>query len=153
MKGAGHFCLRQVCEEDAEDLLSFYSDLSSWMFNGNTWCNGIFSSNNATVDEMRKCILSWLDEYRNKFYIRFSVIDKAVGKPIGTIEVFGNLDKVKRGAAYTCRQRFSRLFGIKYLIVWAVPNATERIVALHSAGYTLFESESRDHYYMKRSSV
>jgi hypothetical protein len=141
------------------------------MFNGNAWCNGIFASNHPTVEEMRKCIRSWLDEYKNKFYIRLSVIDKATGKPIGTVEVFDNLDRAKRGTAFhmdlsaayetqaciadllvLADRELIRLFGFKYLIVHAVPNAVERIEALHSAGYRLFESESREHYYMKESS-
>ena len=48
---------------------------------------------------------------------------------------------------------FFRLFGFKYLIVRAVPDATERIAALHTAGYTLFESKSRECYYMKESPI
>ena len=164
-----HFRLRQVCEDDAEELLCFYGDLSEWMFFGNDWSNGIFTSNHATVDEMRKCIRSWLDEYKNKFYIRFSVIDKTRGNPIGTIEVFDNLDKATCGAALhidlsapyetqmyisellsLADKEFFRIFGFRYLIIRAVPNTEERIAALRSAGYTLFESESREYYYMKR---
>lgn len=163
-----HFHLRQVCMEDAEELLCYYGDLSKWMFYGNSWSNGIFTSSHPTLEEMQKCITSWLDEYKNKFYIRFSVIDKAVGKPVGTIEVFDNLDRAKRGAAlhidlsapYETRAYLAELltladselfplFGFKYLIVRALPNAAERLAALRSAGYELFESESREHYYVK----
>ncbi len=147
-----HFHLRQVREEDAEDLLCFYGDLSGWMFYGNDWSNGIFSSEHPTVEEMRNCIKSWLDVYKDKFYIRMSVIDKASGKPIGTVEIFDNLDRAKRGAAlhidlsgsHETRERiaelltladneFFSLFGFKYLIVHAAPNAAERIKALRSA--------------------
>ena len=35
---------------------------------------------------MRKCIRSWLDEYKNKYYVRLSIIDKASGSAVGTIE-------------------------------------------------------------------
>jgi len=167
-----HFKLRQVCMEDAEDLLCFYSNLSDWMFNGNAWFKSIFSSDYATVNEMHKCIRFWLNEYKNKFFIRLSVIDKKTGTAIGTIEIFDNLDKAKRGSAlhidlfapYETRgyiaellnladKDFFQLFGFKYLIVYAVPNAGERIAALNSGGYTPFESESLKHYYLKRSSV
>jgi RimJ/RimL family protein N-acetyltransferase len=163
-----HFHLRQVRMEDAEDLLCFYGDLSEWMFYGNALSNGIFTSNHPTLDEMQKCIASWLGEYKNKFYIRFSVIDKATGKAVGTIEVFDNLDKAKRGAALhidlstpyekqayitellaLSDKEFFHLFGFKNLIIRAVPDAVERLAALRSAGYELFESESREHYYMK----
>jgi RimJ/RimL family protein N-acetyltransferase len=167
-----HFYLRQVREEDAEELLCFYGDLSGWMFFGNAWCNGIFSSSHATVEEMRKCIRSWLDAYTDKFLIRLSVTDKTEGKPIGTIEIFDNLDKAKRGAALhidlsapyetqgylaellaLADEELFRLFGFKYLIIRAVPDAAERIAALRSAGYKLFELENREHYYRKESSV
>jgi len=167
-----HFHLRQVREEDAEDLLCFYGDLSDWMFNGNAWCNGIFSSNHPPVEEMRGCIRSWLDEYKNKFYIRLSVVDKAAGKAVGTVEVFDNLDRAKRGAAlhidlsapFETRTYIAellnladaelfRLFGFKYLIIWALPDAAERIAALNAAGYNIFESDSRENYFMKECPV
>lgn len=167
-----HFHLRQVRVEDAEELLCFYGDLSEWMFNGNDWSNGIFSSNYATAEEMRKCIRSWLNEYKNKFYIRMSVIDKATGKAVGTIEVFDNLDIATGGAALhidlsspyetnmfvaellgLADSEFFLFFGFKYLIVRALPNATERLAALCSAGYKLFKSEFCKDYYMKESPV
>jgi RimJ/RimL family protein N-acetyltransferase len=167
-----HFHLRLVSEADAEDLLCFYGDLSGWIFYGNDWCNSIFSSSHPTVEEMRKCIRAWLDVYKNKFFIRMSVIDKATGAPIGTIEIFDKMDRDTLGAALQmdlsapyetqayitelltlADKEFFRLFGFKYLIVWATPEAKERIQALRSHGYTVFESENREHYYMKESSV
>lgn len=166
------FHLRQVHEDDAEDLLCFYGDLSGWMFNGNDWSNGVFSSNHATVEEMRNCIRAWLDVYKIKFFIRLSVIDKATGKPIGTIEVFDNLDKATCGAAlhidlsapYETQAHITellaladkelfRLFGFKYLIIWAAPDAKGRIAALRSCGYREFESETHENYYIKERSV
>ena len=66
---------------------------NKWMFYGDAMSNNIFASRHATLEEMRKCIAVWLDEYRNKYYIRFSVIDKTTDKAIGTIEVFDNTGK------------------------------------------------------------
>ena len=43
------------------------------------------------------------------------------------------------------------IFGFKYLVVRAAPDAVERLAALRSAGYKLHEFESRKHYYMKES--
>jgi RimJ/RimL family protein N-acetyltransferase len=167
-----HFHLRQVCEDDAEDLLCFYGDLTGWIFYGNDWCNSIFSSSRPTVEEMRKCIRSWLEVYTNKFFIRLSVIDKATGKPIGTIEIFDKMDSATCGAALQmdlsapyetqayftelltlADEEFFQLFGFKYLIVWATPDAKERTLALRSAGYKPFDSETRKHFYKKESSV
>lgn len=170
---------RQVREEDAEELLSFYGDLSGWMFYGNDMCKSIFASRYATLEEMQKCIRYWFDEYRNKFYIRFSVIDKKTGRAVGTIEMFDNIGKgnsleaIRRGAVlhidlsapYETREYISELliladkelsvvFGVKYLLIRAVPSAKERIAALLSAGYQPFEWEpGREYFYLKKVSL
>jgi RimJ/RimL family protein N-acetyltransferase len=173
-----HFRLRQVREEDAEELLSaFYGDLSGWMFYGNDMCKSIFAGRYATLEEMKKCIRSWLKEYANRYYIRLTVIDKKTEKAVGTIEVFDNihnekkwkLEAVKHGfvlhidfaVLYETREyiseilnladeEFFRLFGFRYLLIRAVPEAKERIAALSNAGYEPFEWErGREHYYMK----
>ena len=175
-----HFHLRQVRGEDAEELLhAFYGDLSEWMFYGSDMCKSIFAGRYATLDEMKNCIRSWLKEYANRYYIRFTVIDKQTEKAAGTIEVFDNIhsekkwrqEAVSRGLVlhvdlavpYETKdyiselldladKEFFRLFGFKYLLIRAIPEAKERIAALLSAGYEPFEWErNREHYYIKRS--
>lgn len=164
-----HFHLRQVCMEDAEELLCFYGDLREWMFFGNTWSNGIFTSSHPTQDEMQKCIASWLEEYKNKYYIRFSVIDKAADKAIGTIEVFDNAGKddsylhIDFSAAYEAQsyiselltladKEFFKIFNIKNLLIQAVPSAKERIAALQVFGYQPFTCKAGGkHCYKKRN--
>ena len=163
-----HFHLRQVRDADAEELLCFYGDLSEWMFFGNEMSNSIFASRHATLEEMRKCISVWLDEYKNKYYIRFSVIDKATDKAIGTIEVFDNAGKddsylhIDLSAQYENQSHISELltladkelfkiFNIKNLLIQAVPSAKERIVALKAYGYQPYECKAGgEHYYKKR---
>ena len=161
------FHLRQVRGDDAEELLCFYGDLSEWMFFGNEMSNSIFASRHATLEEMRKCISIWLDEYRNKYYIRFSVIDKTTDKAIGTIEVFNNAGKddsylhIDLSSPYETQSYISELltladkelfkiFNIKNLLVQAVPSAKERIAALLSAGYVPFDWEPGREYYYKK---
>ena len=164
-----HFHLRQVRVEDAAELLCFYGNLSEWMFFGNAMSNSIFASRHATIDEMRKCIEVWLDEYRNKYYIRFSVIDKATKKAIGTIEVFDNAGKddsylhIDLSAPYENQSYIAELltladkelfkiFNINNLLIQAIPAAKERIAALQAYGYQPFECKAGgEHYYMKRS--
>ena len=163
-----HFHLRQVRVDDAEELLCFYGDLSAGMFFGNKMANSIFASRYATLEEMQKCICVWLNEYRNKYYIRFSVIDKATEKAIGTIEVFDNAGKndsylhIDLSAPYETQLYISelltladaelfRIFDIKNLLIQAVPSAKERIAALLAYGYQSCEGKAGDeHYYMKR---
>jgi RimJ/RimL family protein N-acetyltransferase len=161
------FHLRQVRMEDAEELLCFYGDLSEWMFYGNEMSNSIFASRHATLEEMRKCIAVWLDEYRNKYYIRFSVIDKTTQKAIGTIEVFDNAGKddsylhIDLSSPYENQSYISELlmladkelfkiFNIKNLLIQAIPSTKERIAALQAFGYQPFECKTGGtHYYMK----
>jgi len=161
-----NFHLRQVRMEDAEELLCFYGDLSEWMFFGNAMSNGIFSSRHATVEEMKKCVAFWHDEYRNKYYIRFSVIDKATEKAIGTIEIFDNPGDsylhIDLSVQYETQpyiselltfadQELFKIFSIKNLLIQAVPAAKERIAALQAYGYQPYKCKAGgDHYYMKR---
>ena len=174
-----HLFIRQVREEDAEELLQvFYGDLTGWMFYGNAMCKSIFAGRYATPEEMRKCIRCWLAEYQKRYYIRMTVIDKQIKKAIGTIEIFDHIhsekdwqsDVVKQGfvlhidfaASYEKQeylsellhladQEFYPLFGFEYLLIRAVPSATERIAALTADGYEPFDWEpGREHYYMKR---
>jgi len=177
-----HFHLRQVREEDAEALLhAFYGDLSEWMFYGTDMSRSIFAGRYATLDEMRKCIRSWLEEYKNRYYIRFTVIDKETNKAVGTIEVFDNIHSEKKwkiefvlhgfvlhidlALPYETKEyiaelldlanrEFFRLFGFSYLLIRAVPEAKERIAALLADGYEPFEWErGREHYYAKKDCV
>jgi len=164
-----HFHLRQVREDDAEELLCFYGDLSKWMFYGNNMSNSIFAGRYATIEEMKKCIRFWLDEYKNKVYVRFAVIDKATGKAVGTIEMFDNAGEgraclhIDLSEPYETKEHISellaladkdffRIFGFKYLLIRAVPEANERIKAIESAGYKPFEwKPGREHYYVKKA--
>lgn len=172
-----HFTLRQVCVEDAEDLLACYADLSTWVFYNNDFCKKIFATQYPTVDEIEKLIYAWLDEYKRHIYVRLSIIDKTTNKAIGTIEIFDKVggdknqtsDIVRNGAvlhidlapAYEKQEyisellhlaecQFFTLFGVKHLLSRAVPTAKERIAALKSAGYTPFDWEpGRAHYFTK----
>ena len=161
--------LRQVREEDAEELLEFFrEDLVGWKF---------FDRANDMLDEMRKCIKSWLSAYANRTYIRFTAVDKTTGKAIGSIEIYDNIHREKKwkleavrhgfvmhinlALPYETREsigellkladdKFFRLFGFNHLLIRAVPGANERIAALLLFGYEPFEWErGREHYYVK----
>lgn len=81
-----NFLVRLVDEGDAADLLTCYSDPDSAPFFNSDNCMNNFVY--QTLDEMKSCIRFWLEEYRNQYYVRFSIIDKKVRKAIGTIEFF-----------------------------------------------------------------
>lgn len=81
------FFLRLVKLEDAEDLLACYSDKDNVSKFNNDFCTSDFYY--STVSEIEDCIKFWLEEYQNQYYVRFSVINKADRKAIGTVEIFG----------------------------------------------------------------
>lgn len=162
-----HFILRLVSETDAEDLLVCYSDPKAWEIFNTDRCTSDFRY--GTLAEMMECIRLWLDAYRDKFYIRFSVLNKATQKPVGTVEMFGSLIAKGRGgvlridvcSAYETKEfisellrladdHFFALFNVERIISKAIPTAIERIEALRSAGFAPFAWEpGRDHYFSK----
>lgn len=78
--------LRLVSLDDAADLLNCYSDpRAHLLFNADN-CTDQFAY--STLEEMRQAITFWLEEYKRKYYVRFSIIDQTSGQAIGTVEMF-----------------------------------------------------------------
>lgn len=80
------FLLRQVREEDCTDLLKVYSDVDAVpLFNSDN-CTGDFYI--TRMEDMERMIRFWLMEYGQRYYVRWSIIDRAADTAIGTIELF-----------------------------------------------------------------
>lgn len=81
------FTVKLIEENDVDDLLSVYSDKLALPFFNSDGCNG---SNFycAIREHMAGAVKYWLVEYENKNFVRFSIIDNADQKAIGTIEMF-----------------------------------------------------------------
>lgn len=79
--------LRFVKKEDADDLLLVYGDKQALPF---------FNSDNChednfyydTKEKMDGAIRFWLDSYRDRWFVRLTIVDKKTAKAIGTIEIF-----------------------------------------------------------------
>ena len=165
------FILRLVSENDAEDLLSCYSDPKSQrVFDSENLINSLYFE---TVDQMADCIRFWLNEYNQKIYVRFAVVDKKIQKPVGTVEMFnakGFLDDFEDGilridlasryetTAYItellelAREHFYDLFGVNMIVAKGRPAETNRVGALIAAGYEPYNwhNPNREHYYYKK---
>lgn len=78
--------IRLIEKEDCDDLLEVYSDKNALPFFNSDGCNGdnFFYS---TKERMMKAIVFWISAYENKWFARLSIIDKAISKVIGTVEV------------------------------------------------------------------
>lgn len=80
------FLLRQTCLDDRDDLLKVYSDLASVPIFNSDNCTGDFYM--TTPEDMENCIRFWQQEYTQRYYVRWSILDKYTGTAIGTIELF-----------------------------------------------------------------
>lgn len=87
-----HWLLRLVKKSDSEDLLSVYGDKNALPFFNSDNCDGDNFYYN-TKEKMDKAIDFWLYSYKEKWFVRWAIIDKSNGKAIGTIESFKRLSE------------------------------------------------------------
>lgn len=167
------FLLRLVEEGDAEDLLVCYSDRESVK---------IFNSDNCPIDfyfesqdELLKLIKFWLMEYSNAGYVRFSIVDKAVNKAVGTIEIFAKNDNFENygkigvlrldlASSYEepeflidilklTERHFGEIFKIDSMITKAKPYAKTRIKILKTLNFSFVSNKQitkYEDYYIKK---
>lgn len=80
------FLLRFTEPDDAGDLLAVYSDKNALPFFNSDNCDGdIFYY--PTLERMREAALFWKTAYANKWFVRWTIMDKSVAKAVGTIEL------------------------------------------------------------------
>ena len=167
-----HFRLRLVSMEDAEDLFLCYSDPEAQKIFNSDNCTSDFKF--STLENMKAYMDGWLDAYKNRYFIRYSIIDKETGKAIGTAEIFGNerggepsdfsVLRIDVKSEYENEEALAELLNIsdsffydvstEIFITKAIPEAAHRIDALVGNVYTptpTGDGGEREHYYMKRS--
>lgn len=82
-----NFKLRFVMKSDSSDLLEVYSDKNALpLFNSDN-CHGD-NFYYSTMEKMDAAIDFWHDSYKEKWFVRWAIIDKTLSKAIGTIELF-----------------------------------------------------------------
>ena len=81
------FLIRQIAQDDCEDMLSVYSDEQSVpLFNCDN-CHGD-DFHYVTMERMRGAIEFWLCSYVLEHFVLWAIVDKTSGKAVGTIELF-----------------------------------------------------------------
>lgn len=153
--GDDKFELRPVQKGDADALLRVYSDDAAVpLFNSDN-CHGD-DFHYTTHERMAQALEFWITAYDNGWFVRFAVVDKAIGEPIGTIELFRReaedyftdcallrldlLSDYERAEAIEhivsiAASSAFELFGCGMLATKAIPAAAERISALNSLGF------------------
>ncbi len=81
------YLLRLVNEYDARDLLEVYSDLAAVPYFNSDNCNGD-TFYYPTLERMEQAIQFWLREYGQRYYVRWTIIEKCTGAAVGTVELF-----------------------------------------------------------------
>ena len=149
------FLLRLISSTDTADLLKVYSDpLAVPFFNGDN-CNGDDFCY-KTLERMKQAVDFWIFSYNERYFVRWTIIDKETKEAVGTIELFHreadehfyecgllsldlrsdyekagqivNIISLIKEAAYD-------LFYCKIIATKAVPEATERLQALRELGF------------------
>lgn len=165
-----HFLLRLVSLEDAAPLLACYQDPKAQALFNDDNCDTDFCF--QTEDALKNYIAGWIKAYEKQEFIRFSIVDKALGQAVGTIEIFGmvgvyhspfgvlRLDICSQYEQAVYLDELLRIadsffyeFGCDKMITKAIPEATERISALAQNGYTAYPANQkwqREGYYIKR---
>lgn len=159
------FQLHLVCPDDAQDLFACYSNPDAQRFFNSDRCTNDFCY--ETLAQMQECIAFWLQAYADRAFVRFAIVDKATGKALGTVEIFGGTHGVLRidvMPAYENVDHLSELlkiadhffadFSCENQVVKAIPEAEQRTQALLQNGYAPYPASKawpRDHYYRKGS--
>jgi len=81
-----HFLLRLVSMGDVEALLPCYSQPTDSVITNSFNCTYGYGA--QTIEEMRDFIRRWLEAYRERGFVRWSVVDKSTNIAVGTIELF-----------------------------------------------------------------
>ena len=166
------FLIRLVHRDDAEDLLTCYSDpAAARLFNSDN-CRSNF--NYQSLEEIKHIIDFWLYEYGKHGYIRFSIVDKEILKVVGTIEMFARQNnnstdqktgvlRIDLASAYEqedlieqilelASSHFFEDFKVEHIITKAIPEAAQRITALKNNEFTELEVQEivpYSDYYLK----
>ena len=143
-----HFLLRLVEMVDAESLLPCYSQPTDSVTANSFNCTYGYGA--QTLDAMLNFIRRWLEAYRERGFVRWSVVDKSSGAAVGAIELFNsnntgvlrldlcgdyeNTKSIEEILSLLLTEAFM-LFGCTKMTTKVAPTAKERMVALSKMGF------------------
>ena len=81
------FLLRLISTEDTGDLLKVYSDVDAVPFFNSDNCNGD-DFHYKTLERMKQAVDFWIFSYNERYFVRWTIIDKETKEAVGTIELF-----------------------------------------------------------------
>lgn len=153
------FLLRLISQEDTNDLLKVYSDPAAVPFFNSDNCHGD-DFYYKTLERMQQAVDFWVFSYNEKYFVRWTIIDKETKEAVGTIELFHReadehfyecgLLRLDLRSDYETAAQIKNiislikestydLFYCKIIATKAVPQATERLHALRELGFVASE--------------
>lgn len=150
------YSLRLISPDDIKDLLMVYSDINAVpLFNSDN-CDGD-DFHYKTEERMKQAVEFWIFSYDNKYFVRWSIIDKSTNGVIGTIELFNrnsddyfnncgilrldlrsdyeNVSEIMSILSLIIEPAYS-LFDCKLIATKAIELATSRRIALKELGFS-----------------
>lgn len=149
------YLLRLISEEDTNDLLKVYSDVHAVPFFNSDNCNGD-DFYYKTLERMKQAVDFWIFSYKERYFVRWTIIDKDTMEAVGTIELFHReadehfyecgLLRLDLRSDYENASQIADivslikevtydLFYCNIIATKAVSEATERLQALHELGF------------------
>lgn len=147
--------LRMLSYDDMDSLYKVYSDKKAVPFFNSDNCHGD-TFYYDTIEKMEKAIGFWLNSYKEKYFVRWSILEKSTNEAIGTIELFHRdandyftntgLLRLDLASDYEKESIIEdilnliisdtyELFECDKIATKAIPNAIERIKALRNCGF------------------
>lgn len=161
----GHYLLRLTRAEDLDGLLPVYSDRNALPFFNSDNCHGD-NFYYETRERMKEVLDFWDYSYKNGWFARMTIIDKAADAVLGTAELclrssedaFNGMCilRVDVGSAYETEEvltgvfallvpRTDALLGSRGILTKAPIYAVERIKALKNNGFAPSEHLLQGH--------
>ncbi|MGN0402364.1 MAG: GNAT family N-acetyltransferase [Acetatifactor sp.] len=147
--------LRLISTEDAADLLKVYSDVNAVPFFNSDNCDGD-DFYYKTIERMKQAVDFWIFSYKERYFVRWTVLDKKTNEAVGTIELFHrdadeyfyecgllrlDLRSDYENAAQIAdiisiiKEATYDMFYCRIIATKAVPEASERLKALYDLGF------------------
>lgn len=141
--------------EDTQELLRCYSDEKAVPFFNSDNCHGD-NFHYTTIERMKQAINFWDFSYKNRYFVRWTVILNDTNEKIGTIEMFHRISddefnhygvlRIDLQSNYEIQpiigeileianENFFRMFDVEAILTKAIPITTERIASLIEKGY------------------
>ena len=162
--------LRQTNMGDAQELLKCYSDEKAVPFFNSDNCHGD-DFHYTTIEKMNKIIDFWKFSYKNKYFVRWTVIFNDTKVKVGTIEMFHRVAddefnhygilRIDLRSDYEnqsiiddileiVNENFYKAFDVEAILTKAIPEATQRVISLIKKGYEPINRKIMiyDDYYM-----